>query len=73
MTKFRREFARRLRFAREMRELSQTDLGERTKLGQTHISHFEAATRLPDTENLKALCKGLMVSADYLLGLSERV
>jgi transcriptional regulator with XRE-family HTH domain len=73
MAHFRAEFAKRLRFVREMRELTQAELGKRAKLEQTHIAHFEAAQRLPGAENLKALCKGLMVSADYLLGLSERV
>ena len=42
MANFRKDFARRLQFAREMRELTQADLGDRAKLGQTHISHFEA-------------------------------
>lgn len=53
--------------------MSQAKLGELAALDQTHIAHFEAGTRLPSVENLKALAKGLMVSAGYLLGLSERV
>lgn len=73
MADFRKEFAKRLRFAREMRELTQTELGRRSDLDQTHVAHFEAGSRLPGAENLKALAKGLMVSSDYLLGLSERV
>jgi transcriptional regulator with XRE-family HTH domain len=73
MADFRKEFAKRLRFTREMREMTQAELGKRAELDQTHIAHFEAASRLPGAENLKALAKGLMVSSDYLLGLSERV
>jgi len=73
MADLRKDFGKRLRFAREMRELTQADLGKRAELDQTHIAHFEAGTRLPGAENLKALAKGLMVSSDYLLGLSERV
>ena len=73
MANLRAEFAKRLRFAREMREMTQAQLGAKSELDQTHIAHFEAATRLPGAENLKALCKGLMVSSDYLLGLSEKV
>lgn len=73
MTQFRTEFAKRLRFAREMREMTQVELGKKSDLDQTHIAHFESASRLPGAENLKALCKGLMVSSDYLLGLSERI
>ena len=73
MADFRKEFAKRLRFTREMRELTQAELGRRSDLDQTHVAHFEAGSRLPGAENLKALAKGLMVSSDYLLGLSERV
>lgn len=73
MASLRTEFAKRLRFAREMREMTQAQLGKATDLDQTHIAHFEGGTRLPGAESLKALAKGLMVSSDYLLGLSERV
>lgn len=73
MSNFRKEFAKRLRFAREMRELTQAQLGTKAELDQTQVCQFETAQRLPGAENLKALAKGLMVSADYLLGLSERV
>lgn len=73
MSTFRKEFAKRLRFAREMREMTQAQLGGKADLDQTQVCQFEAGSRLPGAENLKALAKGLMVSADYLLGLSERV
>lgn len=73
MASLRTDFAKRLRFVREMREMTQAQLGAKADLDQTHIAHFEAGNRLPGVENLKAICKGLMVSADYLLGLSERV
>ena len=73
MAAFRVEFAKRLRFAREMREMTQAELGAKAALDQTHVAHFEAGNRLPGAENLKALCKGLLVSSDYLLGLSEKV
>lgn len=73
MASFRNDFAKRLRFVREMREMTQLELGKKAELDQTHIAHFEAANRLPGAENLKALCKGLMVSSDYLLGLSEKI
>lgn len=53
--------------------MTQAQLGKATDLDQTHIAHFEGGTRLPGAESLKALAKGLMVSSDYLLGLSERV
>jgi transcriptional regulator with XRE-family HTH domain len=73
MANLRREFPKRLRFAREMREMSQVKLAAKAGLDQSHVAHFEAGKRLPGAENLKALAMSLMVSADYLLGLSERV
>jgi transcriptional regulator with XRE-family HTH domain len=73
MADLRKDFPKRLRFAREMRELTQAQLGRQAEIDQTVIAHFEAGSRLPGAENLRALAKGLMVSADYLLGLSERV
>lgn len=73
MDKFRAEFAKRMRFAREMRQLTQSQLANAAGIDQTVIAHIEAGRRMPGAENLRALCKGLVVSADYLLGLSERV
>lgn len=66
-------FADRLRFVREMREMSQSDLGRKAGLDASAIAHFEAGRREPSFDSLRSLCKGAMVSADYLLGLSERV
>lgn len=73
MDKFRSEFSKRLRFAREMREMTQAQLAKATGLDQTVVAHIEAGRRMPGAENLKSIAKGLVVSADYLLGLSERL
>lgn len=67
------QLADRLRFVRERRGMTQAELGKASKLHQTAIAHFEAGRREPSADSLRALCKGAMVSADYLLGLSERV
>lgn len=72
MDKFRNEFAKRLRFTREMRQLTQAQLAKAAGVDQTVIAHMEAGRRMPGAESLKAIAKGLVVSADYLLGLSER-
>jgi transcriptional regulator with XRE-family HTH domain len=69
----RKEFPKRLRFVREMRELSQSDLAKMTGMEPSAIAHAEAGRRMPGAETLRALCKALVCSADYLLGLSERV
>lgn len=53
MASLRTDFAKRLRFVREMREMTQAQLGAKADLDQTHIAHFEAGNRLPGVENLK--------------------
>lgn len=73
MANFRTEFSKRVRFAREMRQLTQAQVAKAAGMDQTQIAHIEAGRRTPSTENLRGLAKGLMVSADYLLGLSERL
>lgn len=73
MADLRKEFGARLRFVREMREMSQAELAEKCGLEPSAVAHFEAGRRGPAIDNLKALAKGAMVSADYLLGLSKRI
>lgn len=73
MSDLHKEFGRRLRFVREMREMSQAKLAKLADVDAATISHFESGHRLPSAENLKAICKGAMVSADFLLGLRETV
>lgn len=66
-------FKDRLRFIRERRKMSQSDLARAADMEPSAIAHFEAGRRKPGLDSLRALCKGAMVSADYLLGLSERI
>jgi transcriptional regulator with XRE-family HTH domain len=61
-------FSERLRNARQMRELSQSDLAEKTGLQPSAISHFETGRRAPSFDNLKVLSDALQVTTDYLLG-----
>lgn len=61
-------FPQRLRIAREMRELDQSGLAEKSGLPPSSISHFEAGSRKPSFENLRRLANALNVTADYLLG-----
>lgn len=69
----RRIFAKRLREVRELRNLTQAQLGHMTKLPGTSISHFEKedGTRRPSFDNLRSLAKALQVTTDYLLGRTE--
>jgi transcriptional regulator with XRE-family HTH domain len=61
-------FPARLRAARELRKLSQSDLADRSGLQPSAVSHFETGRRSPSFENLKALSEALQVTTDFLLG-----
>ena len=63
------DFSERLKAARELRKMSQTELAAKAILPATSISHFEAGSRKPSFENLRRLAVALEVSTDYLLGL----
>lgn len=61
-------FSLRLRQAREMRGLSQLELGEKASLQSSAISHFESGRRSPSFDNLRKLADALNVQVDFLLG-----
>lgn len=61
-------FPKRLRAARERRDLNQADLSHRSGLQASAISHFETGTRKPSFDNLRRLADALEVTTDYLLG-----
>jgi transcriptional regulator with XRE-family HTH domain len=65
-------FPRRLKSAREMRKLTQNELGQRANLPATSIAHFEAGSRKPSFDNLRKLATALEVTTDYLLGRVEK-
>jgi len=65
-------FSHRLRQARELRKLSQTDVAERSGLQPSAVSHFETGRRAPSFDNLKRLADALHVTTDYLLGRVEQ-
>lgn len=64
-------FAKRLKTARELRQLSQSQLAEETHLQPSAISHFEIGSRSPSFDNLKRLADALDVTTDYLIGRSD--
>src|SRR5215472_15896653 len=65
------KFPDRLRAARELRSLSQSDLAAKAHLQPSAVSHFETGRRAPSFDNLKALSEALQVTTDYLLGRVE--
>lgn len=62
------KFPDRLRAARQLRSLSQSDLAVKADLQPSAVSHFETGRRAPSFDNLKALSEALQVTTDYLLG-----
>lgn len=62
-------FKERLRTAREqLREWSQSELGEKAGLPSSSIAHFETGARKPSFDTLRKLANALEVTTDYLLG-----
>ncbi|TCZ55753.1 helix-turn-helix domain-containing protein [Roseicella aquatilis] len=61
-------FKDRLRAARELKGMSQSELAATAKLPASSIAHFESGARKPSFDNLRRLGIALMVTTDYLLG-----
>ena len=71
-------FGERLRMIRLSKGLTQSEAAAYCKLKgvsgmskKEHFSQYERGVRYPNTKTLYAICIGLGVSADYLLGLRE--
>lgn len=62
------EFGKRLHHLRELRNLTQAELGSRAAMSAAAISHFETGQRAPSLESLVKLADALQVSTDALLG-----
>jgi transcriptional regulator with XRE-family HTH domain len=58
----------RLQRLRELRKLTQAELGNRAGIAAASISHFETGQRTPSLESLVKLADALEVSTDALLG-----
>ena len=61
-------FPERLKSIRSLRNLTQSELGEKSGLPTSSIAQFETNARKPSFETLRKLSKALEVSTDYLLG-----
>ena len=61
------KFPERLREAREMRKMTQSELAK--KSGCVSIAQFETGARLPSAENIVKLALALNVTTDNLLGM----
>ena len=67
------DFKIRLKEVRKTRKLTQQELAEKTGIPVTSIAHFESGSRKPSLENFYKLIVELNVSADYILGRSEKM
>lgn len=64
-------FPERLRSARKLRKLEQSELATKAGLPPTSISHFESGARKPSFDNLRRLAIALEIKSDYLLGQTD--
>ena len=60
-----------LKSLRELRNLTQAELGSRAGIAAASVSHFETGQRLPSIESLVRLADALHVPVDVLLGRSS--
>ena len=65
-------FGDRVRGLREDLDLNQTALAKAVNMTQRKISYIECGKYEPSLDDIVALCRFFHVSADYLLGLSEK-
>jgi transcriptional regulator with XRE-family HTH domain len=62
-------FGKRLKMARDLRQMTQQQLSDKSKVPAVMISHFETGVRpSASADNLVKLANALEVSIDYLLG-----
>lgn len=61
-----------LRNVREDRDLTQTEVGRIINKSQQGYNHIEAGRAELKIDDLIKLCKFYNLSADYLIGLSEK-
>jgi transcriptional regulator with XRE-family HTH domain len=64
-------FQIRLKAARDLRGLSQSELADRAKMPPSSIAHFETGSRKPSFDTLQRIATALEVTTDYLLGRVE--
>ena len=66
------KYPERMKALREDHDLTQAKIAEMLGVAQTTYSQYELYERPMPIEYLVALCKYYRVSADYMLGLSDK-
>ncbi len=65
-------YTARLRQIREAQNLTQREMSDILGISQQHYSMYERGVRVLDIEQVIRVCIALNISADYLLGLSDK-
>ncbi len=65
-------FGEKMKNLREDHDLTQGQLGEKLNMTQRKISYIENNKYEPSIDDIKTICLFFNVSADYMLGLSEK-
>lgn len=67
-----KSFGERVRDLRENLDFTQGQLAEKLHMTQRKISYIECGKYEPSIDDIIAFCKFFNISADFLLGLSEK-
>ena len=67
-----KKYHERIKNLREDHDLTQTEVAQYLHIAQTTYSQYELGKRSIPVDYIIALCKFYHVSADYILGLSDK-
>lgn len=66
------DLAEKLKYLRENKKLSQTQVAKRLNVSTSSISGYETSTKTPSVDILQSLASFYGVTTDYLLGMEHR-
>ena len=66
-------FGKRLKGVRELKKISQAELGKLIGVSKVSICHYEKGSRIPGLETLLKIANQLDVTPNYLLGFDVKV
>lgn len=66
-------FGEKVRFLRESKEITQSQLGKSLGMTQRRVSYIENDKYEPSISDIKVICQFFNVSSDYLLSLPDNL
>ena len=66
-------FGDKIRNLREDKDMNQSQLGKAVNMTQRKISYIECGKCEPSLDDIVAFCQFFKVSADYLIGIKDRI